>query len=323
MEWLNRIGIKKNLGFTEAEDSNLEPLPAWGTFLIWLGFWMAYNQIRDGRIFCTILLPSRICCAALCSFGALLCSLRNPATEISWETFLDCEEEVPVYLLYRQGNMEKQVQGILKDVIYNKNQALRRIQITSGGKLLKGLNHTVSKTAFNDYKISLNPHYRAGLLKNLPRYSLFLKNILKNMNESRLLSTSPESIIIANKAGFHRDIRHLYLGYQSSQNRELLKMEELILAKHHRTLIMSPRAKDIEKVTPPLAILDGLDSFKSRDYVSSPNVLILFDKTEYQEEADGIVHSFSNICDRVMPQKIQQLPEITLSEIQVNFYVFT
>jgi len=322
-EWLELAGIQSEIYYLINENES-PLLPEWFAFLIWLGAWMRKKQIDNGRIVCAVLLPTRRCCASFCAFGALMDALLNPHRSITWKNFLACPNETPVYLLCPEKNnpnKRKQVEGVLKEVVRYGTEMFRKIQIINGGRRYENLTIIVKNCGFKDYKISLKPHYGGRLINALSELSVFFSKMVPEFNEDFLLISEPESMVITNRAAWHRENEDIVLVPPVSNVQASYNMAELLMISHHRTILMSPKTRDIDNFSPPLAILDGLDSMRSWEMSKARNMIIMLDRVEYDEEAENLLHDFSNYSIE-MPTIFNDVPRIFPQGIEAGFYVF-
>ena len=325
MDWLKETGFFKHICWAERRDNRQsQKLPDWASFLIWLGATMKRLQFEDMRIFCVVLLPTRICGSALSAFGSLSNSLTNPNNELSWNLFLECENGLRVYFLHadRDGS-RKQVEGELGNVIYINDQKLRSIRIISNRKNLQKLTLHIGESTFRDIKVAFHPHYRTRLLNHLHDLSDLFSRILADFNENSLLMHNTESFVITNRARWVRENEEVLLGIVEEGAPNLLPLKEIILTSFGRTLLCSPKSRELETIKGPLAILDGLDALRSRESIQARNLLILLDQEEFEEEAEDMLTHFSGYCLRKLPADFDQLPTGCPDGIDVQFYCFS
>src|SRR6056297_693275 len=156
-----------------SSSADFQPFPEWTKFLVELGGWIGGLPDTSGRLFCTVLLPSRILASSLVAFGALSRSLKDPSNAILWETFLDYEAGTKVYFLYNIPKKGKrQFEGALGDVTSYKNEYLREIHIDGRRREHKNLTMSLSKSLFEEASVSLQAHYRTTLLNSLNNLSI-------------------------------------------------------------------------------------------------------------------------------------------------------
>ncbi len=323
-KWLELAGIQSEICYFINEDES-PLLPEWFAFLIWLGAWMRQKQLDNGRIFCTLLLPTRLCGASFCALGALMDAFMNPHRSITWKNFLACPNETPVYLLCPERNnpnKRKQVEGVLKGVVSYGTEMFRKIQIITGGRRYENLTISIKSCGFEDYKISLKPHFRRGLRDTLPELSDFFSKTILGFKEDFLLTSEPESMVVTNRAAWYRENEDIVLVLPESNVQASYNMAELLMISHQRTILLSPKTRDIDNFSPPLAILDGLDPMRSWQMSKARNKIILLDRVEYEEEAENMLRTFSNYSVE-MPGLFNGVPRVFPQGIEAGFYVFS
>lgn len=312
-----------DLGWGTNSVEEKELLPEWAYFLVSLGSWIADLKNLPGRLFCAVLLPSRICASSLIAFGAICSSLADPSDELSWETFLDCENGTHVYFLHNeQKKGKRQIEGTLGEIKTINGQMLRKIEIDSKRKEFKNLNIFISKSKFKDANVAFHSHHRTTLLNSLDELSNKYKNLISGFNENRLLHSQTECIILTNQAAWEREIDSLALSNVNKKTEPSL-LTELLMLKYGRVKLLSPRSREIGNVDTDFTILDGIDSLRSRENIKSKKTLILLDQNEYQEEVEDIIHSFSDCSDLKVPVSISKPTFICPPSIGIQLYFFS
>lgn len=323
MDWLREAGFLKSICWAERRGGQCLPLPGWASFLVWLGSVSRGFQFDDKRVVCVALLPTRICCSSLAALGSITNSLTNPDNGLSWDLFLECEEGLNVYFLYpdKKGK-RKQFEGQLGRVEDREGQKLRNIKIISRRRDCQGLSIHIGLSRFLDSNVSFHPYHRSRLLSELYELSDFFGRALHRFNENRLLLRDPESVVITSRAGWERENENVHLGVVEDQVPIFLPAKEVLLTRFSRTLLYTPKSRDLHDINCPLAILDGLDALRSREFINASNMLVLLDQNEYGEEAEDILSQFATFCNKDKPQEFKNLPSQCPSGIQVQFYLF-
>jgi hypothetical protein len=257
------------------------------------------------------------------AIGSIVSSLTDQKNDLSWDLFLECEKGLTVYILHRDSKGKIiQLEGMLEDVIQYDKQTLRKIKIISQSSHYQNLKIFVSQKKFMDSKVSFHPHHRSKLLNSLHDFSAFFYRILENFNENRLLLNHPENLVITNRARWERENENILMGTVEKETPNFLPVKEILLSRFSRTQLHSPKSRDLQNIEAPLAILDGLDALRSREYVKARNVIILLDKNEYREEAVDLLLQFSTYSLKEQPHEIGGLPSRCPSGIEVQFYLF-
>lgn len=323
MAWLREAGFLQDICWSERGGRQCLLLPDWAAFLIWLGSANRGFDFSGKRVVCVALLPTRICCSSLAAFGSIASSLTNPENGLSWDLFLECEEGLNVYFLHtdRKGN-RKQLVGELCSVVDYGGQKLRSIKIVSSRREYQGLSLQIGQSKFLDSNVSFHPHHRSRLLSELYDLSDFFSRTLHGFNENRLLLRDPESVIVTSRAGWERENEEVLVGIIEDQVPNLLPAKEVLLTRFSRTLLSSTKSKDLQEINCPLAILDGLDALRSRQFINARNILVLLDQNEYGEEAEDVLAQFAACCTNDRPKEFNDLPSQCPSGIEVQFYLF-
>jgi len=298
-------------------------LPEWARFLFNVGYWLGGLGDTGGRLFCTILLPSRVFASALVALGALSHSLQNSSNGMSWETFLELESGTHVYFLYNMPKKGKrQLEGTLGEVISYGNESLRQIHIKAKKKEHKNLTISLSKSHYEEANVSLHPQHRTVLLNNLSDIVGAYRDFLPSLNENRLLLSQEECLIVTNKAAWKREIEDLFISsFIATEHR--YSFSDLLMLKYGRVQLCSPRSREINYFDADLSILDGIDSLRSKDNISSNNTMIILENNEYQEEAEDLIYSLSDYCDR--DEFLDTIePDFTCPDgIEIQLYFFS
>lgn len=311
-----------NLAWVMIGGSEPETLPEWAEFLVEVGRWIAELDDKGGRIFCAILLPSRILASSLVAFGALSSSLKNPSDAISWEDFLEYESGMQVYFLYEFPKKGKrQLEGTLGELTRYGNESLREIYIDGKRKEHKNLTISLSKARFKEANVSLHSHHRTALLNSLNNLADSYRDLLTSFNENRLLLSQEECMIVTNKAAWSREVEDLCLcGSSDSEHRSPLV--DLLMLSCGRVKLCSPRSREIASSESKFSILDGIDALRSKDNILSKKTLILLDRNEYQEEAEDFIYGFSDYCDQNGGQDVSKPNIFCPDGIDIQLYYF-
>ena len=297
--------------------------PEWAEFLFEVGYWLGGLGDTGGRLFCTILLPSRVFASALVALGALSRSLQNSSNGMPWETFLELESGTHVYFLYNIPKKGKrQLEGKLGEVISYGNESLRKIHIEAKKKEHKNLTISLSKSHYEEANVSRHPQHRTVLLNDLSDVADVYRYFLPSFNENRLLLSQEECLIVTNKAAWKREVEDLFI-FSSITPEHSYLFSDLLMLKYGRVQLCSPRSREINYFNTDLSILDGIDPLRSKDNISSSNSLIILEKNEYQEEAEDLIYSLSDYCDRDEPLDTIE-PAFTCPDgIEIQLYFFS
>jgi len=300
-----------------------DSLPEWARFLFNVGYWLDGLGDTGGRLFCTILLPSRVFASALVALGALSHSLQNSSNGMPWETFLELESGTHVYFLYNVHKKGKrQLEGTLGEVISYGNESLRKIDIKAKKKEHKNLTISLSKSRYEEANVSLHPQHRTALLNNLNDMVDAYRYFLPSLNENRFLLSQEECLIVTNKASWTREIEDLFIS-NSITTEHRYSLSDLLMLKYGRVQLCSPRSREINCFDAGLSILDGIDPLRSKDNISSSNTLIILENNEYQEEAEDLIYSLSDYCVRDEALDIIE-PDFTCPDgIEIQLYFFS
>lgn len=323
MVWLKEAGFLQDICWSEKRKRQCFLLPEWASFLIWLGSVNRGFESDGKRVVCVALLPTRICCSSLAAFGSITNSLTNSNDKLSWDLFLECEEGLLIYILYpdKKGR-RKQFEGELGRVEDRGGQKLRNIRIISKRREYQNLSIQIGKSSFLDSNVSFHPYHRSRLLSELYDLSDFFNKTLHGFNDNRLLLRTPESVVVTSRAGWERENDELFFGIDKDLEPNLLPVKEVLLTRFSRTLLSSPKSNELQSIDCPLAILDGMDALRSREFINARNMLVLLDQYEYGEEAEDILTQFAAYCTKDEPNAFKNLRAKCPTGIEVQFYLF-
>ena len=139
--WLQPLGLvgKLRLGSSKSIKNN-NRIPDWASFLIWAGLWMRRAQVKNVRIFMVLLLPTRICCSAICSFGAIIRSLGQSKKALTWEQICSLPSGTEVFTPLpekKKGSKLIQLKGKLGNQRNEGGQNARELKIETQKKKYK------------------------------------------------------------------------------------------------------------------------------------------------------------------------------------------
>jgi len=303
--WLQPLELigKLRLGSSKSIKNN-NRIPDWASFLIWAGWWMRRAQVKNVRIFMVLLLPTRICCSAICSFGAIIGSLGQSKKALTWEQICSLPSGTEVFTtLPEKGSKLIQLKGKLGNQRNEGGQKVRELIIETHIKKFKDSIFLILEKNPYQYPLTLTQQRR-----RFNDIYNFYKNIIAELNLSTILAIHNECLIITNQAGWKRDICTLQAA-ASDQSEPIICDLDLLLMPSAKDegaqsgiLISSQRPSHIIGENMPLAILEGPESLKNWELIRTQNIMILMDQAEYDENSKGILANLTSVRnDALLP----------------------
>lgn len=318
--WLEPLSLAGDLKITTSRNPNqAKAFQDWVDFLIWAGWWMRKEQVNGARLFMVLLLPTRICCSAICSLGALIGSIGKSHGALTWEQIISIPENTMVYTRIREGIGEKtksvQVEGKLGALHKKAGKLSRELIVTSKKKRFKNSIFYIIENNPHCYPLTLTPQR-----KKFDEILTFFKIILPELKPDAILSIFNECLIVTNQTAWKRNIQGVLavasqyeLLFQASDLELLLMPSSKDEGSQLGVLISPQRPGKIIGENIPLAILDGPEALKSWDVLRSHNVIILIAQSEYDENSKGILANLTNVRDDSllpMPESIPVQPPL-------------
>lgn len=292
-QWLTSIGVKRIFHLAQGDYSG-DPLPEWAGLLIWAGWWMRRAQVSRTRIFMVLLLPSRSCAASLVALGTMIGSLGRTGRSLDWGSFLELPAGTPIFLRMKDRTAQHKlisVEGRIGSIDGRGRPNKGTIALVSTNPRFHGATIFPSAKAFFEYDVSLTRHATARQARKLLGISRIYSTLSDDFDDAWMSSASRESAIVTNKARWARETEGLNVVSTSALREEIeASVLDLLvcgapgIGDEVRTLLASPMTIMPESNQIPVGVLDGAEALRSFDLVHCPNILVLLEQSEYDEE---------------------------------------
>lgn len=328
--WLQQLPIKKDFRVLSTESVQAEDrLPSWISFLIWAGWWMNNRSSENERSVLVLLLPTRICCAAFCSLGALIRSIEKNDTILSWNQFMKLPEGTKVCLRYpdpKSSHRRISVKGIICD---GSSKTERKIMVLSKNKRFKGVIQSIMQRGYEDYEITASWPLSPQLEIKLSNTILFYKTVVNKFKTASVRSWFRECLIVTSLTSWKKEIENIIVTVsESAENYPNYALSELLMtskdlnAEYSGAFLSTPKSDILNSIDSPIAILNGPEAIKSWERIKSPNVIMLLEHLEYEETIENFLALLSDARSNrsiVLPESI---PENPPSGVEMVFFDF-
>lgn len=318
--WLSPLNLQRNLRILSPNAS--ESIDDWTAFLIWAGWWMRRTVVKNTRIFLVLLLPTRICCSAFCALGALIGSVGKLSGSLTWEEFAQLPHGTKLYQYFRP---EESIWGIVERKIeiggmqQSRGQIFRRIYIGSGRTRSQELVH---EEVFHGYHLFLD---RLSSRGRLGRITKFFKDLKSPRITFPMVAFEKEYLIVANKTDWKRQIADIRIAPIGGSH--VYPLPEILMPCERDEVncpgfLISSRGTSPHIEGVPLAILDGPDSLKAWEKIPAPNIIVLLDRIEYDQNSQGILGLLASARDDRRLPAIEGFPDTLPDGIELSMFAF-
>ena len=278
-------------------------LPKWIEFMIWAG-WKMHATSLDSRQIMVLLLPERYCCSAFCSLGAIVAGSTIARSSVMWDEFLKFNEGGSIYLLYNHKGKTKPIEATIGSYSRSDDIDGRWVVVKSKNKSLDGLSILMTKNNIDGLQISNTPHASQIKLGKLNKISKFYNQIINGYQESWIVKSNIESVIVTNKAAWTRQIEEVHIAMDSElldsvNDKDKYELRKLLMtgdcedsSASHTRIVSTTSADKVDKI--PLTIMDGVDALARWESYLQSNLIVLLSRAEYTEEAENILSMLSS-----------------------------
>lgn len=271
------------------QDGLVLPLPNWAEWMIGLGDWVYAKSKTGVHQVIIVRTPSRRTASAFAALGALIAAARCDEDTMAWSTLHRLPPRTKVY-------WREDVSG---RVVNRDGQLLGRTEV-AGQEFLSievpgkrgGIRH-LSREQVAACGLTLR---RVSEMRDaeLTRAERIVGELTSTQATGWLHKPRAEVVVITERSSFLADIDGIELGAQSGEFEPL----STFLSPGWKTgkaggkiRLLPPRSVDPVDRT-PVAILDGSHALRRVGELDSSVVIVLVEPSEYDEEADNLLHSF-------------------------------
>lgn len=206
-QWLKQLPLKRIPGISTPE-GKLDSFPEWAAFMTWSGFWLRSTKMDDYKLVMLLVVPSKVCCSAFCSLGALIASTKDFVSDMTWDEFLALPAGIEVYLKIQHKSKLINFTGKISEVVTICEGETGR-NITYGGRLKDFRSNpttiSVMKNGFTTKQISLIPHVNKH---NFEQIRKSYTTLVESFDNTWLSTSVTECRILTNKAEWVRNIEN-------------------------------------------------------------------------------------------------------------------
>lgn len=286
-------------------------LPGWAESLIWLGAWCRLCQLPGKRIIVFAVLPTRELAAAFASLGCLVGGASSFVDTLSWPVFKNMPIGRSVFWEHRNTAARycgeivgfKERDGA-EFIVVKVTKARRRVEV--------GFNREISRAYFDEYQFTEEKPPSQLKAASFRAVWQSLESLIENPNPKWIFADGAEALLVTRKARFENEISCLSLsidGKPPIAMTDFSCLERNKVGSHGKLRIEHPRGA-LEGVF-PLAILDGAQAFFVHEHLTSiPNMLVVLDRSEYQEgihdkvlELRSVSQGSNTFCQSHIPDR--------------------
>jgi|GEM_PF-5491949 len=325
-EWLVPLNMKKSFELGSKGQRANGILPEWAGFLIWSGWWMRRTLVKNLRLFLVLLLPTRLCCSSLCALGALIASAGR--TSLEWEEMLPLPTGTRVFLRYPDSKRPQRrinVEGLVSGLKSEGGQIAIWIELLTKGERLSNIKHGIFESKFSDYEISLIPHLSHQQEGKLIDAFQFYEKVTGGSRAS-LLSANSQCLLVTNRSAWGAQIKDTSVIFDPYGKSRIYQLEDLLMpatekkAAHAGILVSSQKSEVLANANTPLSILDGPEALRAWELIKSPNLIVLLDQTEYEEDAGDMLALLSSSRTEKAINVPERIPDSPPPGIEMMIY---
>lgn len=298
--------------------------PDWASSLAWLGAWCRLNQQPGKRLIVFAVLPTRELAAAFAGLGCLIAGAGAFEETLSWPTFKNMPAGRCVFWIHNNTGMR--YSGEITGFEEYGGTEFIVVKITNASKNKKsyvGSSIKINQRYFEDYRFTEEKPPSAPKSMSLDTVSSLLKALIGNISPKWIWSDGAEGLLVTSVTKFVSAIENLSLSISGKQPITLSAI--LCMARnkgHDHAKLRLDHPKGSLDGNFPVAILDGSKAFEMHEHLASiPNLLIILDRSEYQERIHDTALLLGGISQDISPEFMQTIPEKFAPGIELSAYL--
>ena len=310
-----------HISILDGEDKSL--LPEWAAYLIWLGAWCRSSRMKGKRLIVFAVLPTRGFAAAFAALGCLVAGANNFKDTLSWPTF----RSLPIghSVFWRKKNSNTRCRGNIVGFKEHQGAEFIVMEVTRGSKRSEdGSSWEISRTHFETIDFTVEQPPAIARAECFATAEKSLRPLVENMNPKWIWADGAEALLITDITNFESAIITISL---SIKEKTPITMLDLLCPgrnsrqNHTKLRIEHPRGTLAGSF--PLAILDGARAFMTHERLASEsNMLVILDRSEYQEGIHNTVLRVRSIANDVINADFQKaIPSKFPPGIELSAYV--
>lgn len=298
-------------------------LPAWGTFFINVGRWIAEAETGENRLVLALAIPTRNYAAALAALGVVLARANIPTDQIDINSHFQRLSSLPIGTAVNYQRYDRTLKGIYQGVeIVNGEQRLR---IQTENKINGSLKYLVFREESLNVKIAPKqniclPKKQAG--RSIVAPSEFLHALIDTEPQEFATKTRLECAIIGRFNILEQEMMQVRFACYSSKSElkigylhDSLRVRNFFSeAQAYRSEVLPAQGNNppetTNKLIPHVIIFDGAAGFiKWRNDWRNSHWIVLLERTEphFQEAVTEINSEYGN---RVDGEEIHNIPSV-------------
>lgn len=268
-------------------------------------------------------LPDRELAAAFAGLGCLLAGARTFEDALSWPKFRNLPVGHGVFWSPKNG--KGRYQGTILGFRNYSGAEFIALQVTKAPRRAEiGCAREISERYFDDYRFTAEQPPSVARTESFEGASRFLADLIDKVNPKWIWADGAEGILVTSVTKFERAIADVSLSVELQA--PIAMVELLCLGKnrgqgHAKLRIDHPRGTLSSEF--PLAILDGAAAFLVHEHLPGvSNMLVILNRSEYQEEIHGAVLQLRSIADHDDPSLFQNaIPDLFAPGIELAAYL--
>lgn len=320
--YIQGVFAKTNLCFANNFDQWV-PLPAWGTFFINIGRWVAEAETGENRLVLALAIPTRNYAAALTALGVVLARANITTAKIDINSHFQQLSSLPIGTAVNYQRNGKTLKGIYQGVeIVNGEQRLR---IQTENKINGSLKYLVCREESPNVKIASSQHInlpkkQAG--RSIVAPSEFLHTLIGADTQEFAAKTRLECAVIGRVSILQQEIKEVPFAHYSSKSEskigylhDVLRVRDFLNeGEAYRSEVLPAQGNNPPETTnksiPHVIIFDGATGFiKWRNDWRNSHWIVLLERTEprFQEAVTEINSEYGN---RIDGEEIHNIPSV-------------
>lgn len=266
-------------------------------------------------------LPARELAAAFASFGCLVAGASMFQDRLSWSTFRRLPAGQSVFWMHGNATAHycgeiigfKEIEGA-EFIVVKVTKAPRRAE--------EGHIREISRPYFDDYRFTVEKPPTVSKAASFETAQRALESLVANLSPKWIWADGAEGLLVTSVTKFDNSIAGLSL---SIDGKSVAVSDMLCLGRnkghiHAKLRVDHPRGS-LEGDF-PLAILDGPNAFMAHEHIGLvPNILVILDRSEYQEGIHDRVLELRSISQDIKPDFMRFIPKKFVAGIELAAYL--
>lgn len=295
------IGLKTFFNIAVDVTSQSIEMPYWGSFYIWLGWYLHRNQVDNGRKACFLLVPNKKYVSLLVSFGAQIAGAQKFTQGMDWDAFKNLEIGSNVYLYVKKDSNKsgtKQILSFVSDKLFMGDQEFVRLNEVKNPTNTR----SISRDHLETYTITNVPATRKTI-QAMGKNSNFFQKILNEYDQQWLLANGFDSVIVGEMESLKNEASELHLSARGQSEKPISLLQLLGLdssgdSTHRKTGFLKVRTSEFEEVASKLCILDGVLTYKayeeSQEATGATTMLSIIESSRMNDQIEDAVSAWKS-----------------------------